>query len=236
MTYGTKWSFGKCGVICADHGVWGARGDPLPARGVRVRWVLPPENWLSSLHHAIYKSLGNAVLSSVYKEAIMAKSTKVDRSVLASRETIQATLNILKRDAEDAKRRASNLRKARFVTIQPVLTRLHMLIDSIPERDRNVSLAMHFSRPEVTVSLYNQDSLKSDVVCELLAYASDICPNAKSRDFVGKDWGERDHTFYNDDLYIRIAVSVKTDGSACKRVLVGTKTVVQDEYKFVCEE
>ncbi len=66
VTYKTKWSFGKCGVVCVDHGVWGARGDPLPARGVRVRWVNPPENSLSEQHHAIYKSLGSAVLFSVY--------------------------------------------------------------------------------------------------------------------------------------------------------------------------
>lgn len=165
----------------------------------------------------------------------MAKSTKVDRSVLVSRGIIKATLESLKREAAEVKRRASDLRKARFVTVQPVLTRLCMLIDLVPERDRYIGVSIHYGKPEIRVSLYNQDSLKSDLICELLAYASDVCPNAKSRDYVGKDWGEREHHFTSDNLDIRIGINVKSDG-VCQKVLVGTKTVQQDEYRFVCPD
>lgn len=165
----------------------------------------------------------------------MAKTTKVDRSVLASRGIIKATLESLKREAAEVKRRASDLRKARFVTVQPVLTRLCMLLDSVPESERHVGLTIYCGKPEIIVALYNQDSLKSDLVCELLAYASDVCPEAKSRDYVAKDWGEREHQFRSDSLSIRIGVHVKSD-STCQRVLVGTKTVQQDEYRFVCPD
>lgn len=165
----------------------------------------------------------------------MAKSTKVDRSVLVSRGIIRKTLDALRREAADVKRRASDLRKARFVTVQPVLTRLCMLLDSVPEDDRYVGLSIHYGKPEIRVTLYNQDTLNSALVCNLLAYVNDVCPNAKSRDYVGKDWGEREHHFMSDNLDVRIGVNVKTDGT-CQRVLVGTKTVQQDEYRFVCPE
>jgi hypothetical protein len=165
----------------------------------------------------------------------MAKTTKVDRSVLVSRGIIKATLESLKREAAEVKRRASDLRKARYTVVQPVLTRLCMLLDGVPENDRHVGVSSHYGRVEITLALYNQDTLNSDLVCNLLGYANDVCPNAKSRDYVGKDWGEREHQFSNEDLSIRIGVHVKSD-STCQRVIVGTKTVVQDEYKFVCPD
>lgn len=165
----------------------------------------------------------------------MAKSTKVDRSVLVSRGIIKATLESLKREAADVKRRASDLRKARYTVVQPVLTRLCMFLDGVPENDRYLGVSVHYGKVEITLALYNQDRLDSELVCELLTYANDICPNAKSRDYVGKDWGEREHQFSGDNLSIRIGVHVKSD-STCQRVLVGTKTVQQDEYRFVCPD
>ena len=165
----------------------------------------------------------------------MAKTTKVDRSVLVSRGIIKATLESLKREAAEVKRRASDLRKARYAVVQPVLTRLCMLLDGVPESDRYVGVSIHYGKPEITIALYNQDTLNSDLVCNLLGYANDVFPNAKSRDYVSKDWGEREHQFSSDNLGVRIGVHVKSD-STCQRVIVGTKTVVQDEYKFVCPD
>lgn len=172
-----------------------------------------------------------------WKDAIMAtKQTKIDRAVHGARSVVKSALTGYKRQQTEARDAAAMLRCARYVVVQPALTRIHMLTDSIPETQRHISVTMWGNRPEIMVSLYEQDSLKSDVIEALLEYASEVCPDkAQSRDYVGKDWGERAHTFYGPGLSIRVAINVKSDGE-CKKILKGTKMVQQDEYMFVCPE
>jgi len=162
---------------------------------------------------------------------------KVDAAILAARTAVQAALQQAKQDAADAKLRAKRIREARYTLLQPVLTRIALLLAPLPEKQRSFYVQAYamYDTPEIRVSLSNQDSLKSDVICELLEYCSSICTKgARSSDYVSAHWAERSHTFRGEHLNIRVSIDVSESGT-CRKVIKGTKTVQQDEYEFVCD-
>lgn len=167
----------------------------------------------------------------------MAKQqTKTDRSIRAAKGAIHKALQSLKEDRERAIRRAQQIRSNRYSLIQPVLTKLALLIDEIPEDNKRIELDCGWNTPAITVALINQASLKSPTICALLEYAADRCSDyASSTDWVTSTWAERCHVFSHNDLTIRVSIDV-ADDATCRRVLVGTETKTVDKYQFVCEE
>lgn len=168
----------------------------------------------------------------------MAKAKSTGNATRIARDAISVAIACYIEDVASAKRSIAKLRKARYEILQPVLTRIAMIVESMPEDNRQIRIrtfGYESSKPEITVSLLRQPSLKSDAVCELLAYASDVCPRASSDDYVGEHWGERVHTFRSDALTIRISIDVAEEGT-CRKVLTGTKMVEQKQYEFVCDD
>lgn len=167
----------------------------------------------------------------------MAKAKNTGNATRIARDVISAAIVSHNEEIARAKRCIAKLRKARYEILQPVLTRIAMIVESVPEDNRMLSIrtyALDYCKPEISVSLLRQPSLKSDVVCELLAYASDVCPRASSNDYVGEHWGERVHNFRGDALTMRVSIDVAEEGT-CRKVLTGTKMVEQKQYEFVCD-
>lgn len=167
----------------------------------------------------------------------MAKAKSTGNATRIARDVISAAIVSYNEDIARAKRSMAKLRKARYEILQPVLTRIAMIVESVPENNRHIrvqSYGYEYARPEISVSLHRQPSLKSDAVCELLAYVSDVCPRASSDDYVGEHWGERVHTFRSDALTIRVSIDVAEEGT-CRKVMTGTKMVEQKQYEFVCD-
>lgn len=167
----------------------------------------------------------------------MARAKSTGNATRIARDVISAAIVSHNDDIARAKRCIAKLRKARYEILQPVLTRIALIVEAIPEDNwaiRVSSYGFEHSKPEISVSLLRQPSLKSDVVCELLAYASDVCPRASSNDYVGEHWGERVHSFRGDALTIRVSIDVAEEGT-CRKVMTGTKMVEQKQYEFVCD-
>lgn len=167
----------------------------------------------------------------------MAKAKSTGNATRIARAVINDAIVSCNEDIARAKRSMTKLRKARYEILQPVLTRIAMIVESVPEDNRVIRVSTYgfeYSKPDINVSLLRQPSLKSDVVCELLAYASDVCPRASSSDYVGEHWGERVHSFRGDALTIRVSIDVAEEGT-CRKVLTGTKMVEQKQYEFVCD-
>ena len=204
--------------------------------GARVsgsRAPYPPENWTRPMVSAIHKSLDGAVPLSVYRSVSMSK--RIDVAITMAKSAIADCLSQSKRDAEEAKARAKRVREARYTVLQPVLTRLAMILNPLPAEQKSFSISGYGSRPLVTVTLYKQESLKSDLICELLDYVSGVCTeSARSRDYVSQYWGERSHSFRGSEIDIDIKIDVSESGT-CRKVIKCQKTQVVDEYEFVCD-
>jgi hypothetical protein len=161
-------------------------------------------------------------------------SKRIDTAIRMAKAAIAETLAAEKRNADDAKARAKRLRDARYTIIQPVLTRLAMMVQSLPEDQRRLSVDT-YGKPSIRVTLLKQPSLKSDMVCELLEYASSICTrSAHSSDWVTAYCAERSHTFHGQDCTIIVSIDVSEEGT-CRKVLKGQTTRTVDEYEFVCD-
>lgn len=161
-------------------------------------------------------------------------SKKIDSAIAMAKAAIAAALSTYKRDALDAKDRAKRIREARYTILQPVLTRLSMIIGSLPEDQRRLYVD-GYGKPSIRVSLLKQPSLKSDLICELLEYSSSVCTrSARSSDWVTAYSAERSHTFYGADLTITVNIDISEEGT-CRKVLKGQTTRTIDEYEFVCD-
>jgi hypothetical protein len=165
--------------------------------------------------------------------AIMIRRT--DAAIRAAKDAIASALSQTKQDADEAKQRGRRLREQRYTVIQPTLVRLAMLTESIPDENKTLRVSSYFSRPCITVSLRNQTSLKSDVINAVLEYAMGITSKAWSHDYATQHCSNREHTFYGDNVEIKVSIDIAESGT-CRKVLKGQKTTVVDEYEFVCEE
>lgn len=169
-------------------------------------------------------------------ESQMAKAKSTGNAARIARDAISAAISSLQGQVASTKERIVAIRKARHVILQPALTRIAMILESVPEQNKRLrTTAFTYSPPEISVTLLRQPSLKGDVICELLAYASDVCPKVSSSDYVTASYGERTHRFCSDDLEIVVHIDVADKGT-CRKVLTGTKTVHQEQYEFVCDD
>lgn len=156
----------------------------------------------------------------------------IDTNKIVARGLFAEAVRSHKRDAERIKRQAATLRKLRAKLVS-VMQHLSKLMESVPENDRSMWISM-WDKPSIRVSLYNQKSLRSDVICELLEYSLTLGEAKQSHDYVSATHGERTHRVTNPEFDVEISVSVAEDGT-CKKVLKGQRTTVVDEYEFVCE-
>jgi len=160
---------------------------------------------------------------------------RIDAAILAARTAVHTALASAKDEAAEAKLRAKRIREARYTVLQPVMTRLALLLSPLPEDQRGFHVSAFGSKPEIRVSLRKQTSLKSELICELLEYASTICTRrAYSSDWVTASFAERSHTFHGQDCTITVSIDVSEEGT-CRKVLKGQTTRVIDEYEFVCD-
>lgn len=159
---------------------------------------------------------------------------KVDAAIRMAKTAIAETLASEKRNVDDAKARAKRIREARYTVLQPVMTRLAMIVQALPEDQRRLSVCA-YGKPAIRVSLLKQPSLKSELICELLEYANTICArSAHSSDWVTAYCAERSHTFHGQDCSIIVSIDVSEEGT-CRKVLKGQRTQTVDEYEFVCD-
>jgi hypothetical protein len=166
----------------------------------------------------------------------MAKATSTGNATRIARDAISAAISSLQEEVARTRERIVSMRKARHVILQPTLTRIAMILESVPEQNKRLRVTSYtYSPPEISVTLLRQPSLKGDVIYELLAYASDICPVASSSDYVTANYGERTHRFRSDDLEIIVHIDVADKGT-CRKVLTSTKMVEQKQYEFVCDD
>lgn len=168
----------------------------------------------------------------------MAKAKNTGAAARFARDVINGAIVSCKEEIASAKARLANVRKARHDFLQPVLTRIAMIIESVPDKNKTVRVQAYsasFCKPDIRVNLLRQSSLKSDVICELLAYANDLCPRASTHDYVSESWGERVHNFRGELFTIIVSIDTAEEGT-CRKVLTGTKMVEQKQYEFVCDD
>lgn len=157
---------------------------------------------------------------------------QVDAAILAARVTIQKTLSECKREIESARERGRKLRAARYVVLQPILTKVHMILSDVSPRQKYVTLSTY---GDMYVSLNSQDSLKTPVVIELLEYFNGLTDNVKTSDWVTDLMTQREFKFKVGETTIIVSVDVKSDSPSCRKVVTGTKTEERKTYAIVCD-
>ena len=162
----------------------------------------------------------------------MAMKTKTDRAIDAARSAIKSTLLTCKDNVEQAKQRARNIRAARYVRLQPTLTRIFAILDDVKEDDKFIFVSSYGS---VYVSLFRQDGFKVPHVVELLEYLSGMTDKTSSSDSAGKYSMSRTFDFSIEGMDVHVSVDVKSDSATCHKVVVGTTTEERVTYKIVCD-
>jgi len=90
-------------------------------------------------------------------------------------------------------------------------------------------------RPTVYLTLINLDSFKDDRLVSRLWYLSNIdgAREARSTDYPASL--NRDYRYDMGDFQVLVSAYVRGDSATCRKVVVGRKTEVVNEYKIVCE-
>jgi hypothetical protein len=89
--------------------------------------------------------------------------------------------------------------------------------------------------PCVTFYVAGLDSFRDDRLASMLWYFSTL---DGSRDVSSTDYAQalnRVYRFQFDGFNIRVDATVKSDSPMCRKVVVGSKTEVVNEYKIVCD-
>jgi hypothetical protein len=89
--------------------------------------------------------------------------------------------------------------------------------------------------PCVTFYVAGLDSFRDDRLASMLWYFSTL---DGSRDVSSTDYAQalnRVYQFQFDGFNIRVDATVKSDSPMCRKVVVGSKTEVVNEYKIVCD-
>jgi hypothetical protein len=89
--------------------------------------------------------------------------------------------------------------------------------------------------PTVTFYAAGLDSFKDDRLVSMLWYLSTLDGEreAKSEDYAQSL--NRTYRFQFDGFVVRVDATVKSDSPICRKVVVGSKTEVVNEYKIVCD-
>ena len=89
--------------------------------------------------------------------------------------------------------------------------------------------------PTVTFYVAGLDSFKDDRLVSMLWYLGTLDGEreAKSEDYAQAL--NRTYRFQFDGFVIRVDATVKSDSPICRKVVVGSKTEVVNEYKIVCD-
>lgn len=92
-----------------------------------------------------------------------------------------------------------------------------------------------YCQPSVTFYVAGLDSFKDDRLASMLWYFSTL---DGSRDVSSTDYAlslNRVYRFQFEGFMVRIDATVKSDSPTCRKVVVGSKTEVVNEYKIVCD-
>ena len=89
--------------------------------------------------------------------------------------------------------------------------------------------------PCVTFYVSGLDSFKDERLVSMLWYFSTLDGEreAKSEDYAQAL--NRTYRFKFDGFTVRVDATVKTDSPTCRKVVIGSKTEVVNEYKIVCD-
>jgi len=92
-----------------------------------------------------------------------------------------------------------------------------------------------YCQPSITFYVAGLDSFKDDRLVSMLWYLSTLDGEreAKSEDYA--QILNRAYRFQFDGFNIRVDATVKSDSPLCRKVVVGSKTEVVNEYKIVCD-
>ena len=83
-----------------------------------------------------------------------------------------------------------------------------------------------YCQPSITFYTAGLDSFKDDRLASMLWYFATL---DGSRDVSSTDYAQ------SDGFNIRVDATVKSDSPMCRKVVVGSKTEVVNEYKIVCD-
>jgi hypothetical protein len=131
------------------------------------------------------------------------------------------------------KRLASSLKKAKAVRKQMV----HIAKMLCPTEDDNTTLYFDVDShtPSILVNMHRLDSFKDHRLAMALWFLTDL---DGQRDVTTSDWAEslnRDYKFEFEGFKVTISAFVKSDSPTCRKVVVGSKTEVVNEYKIICD-
>jgi hypothetical protein len=92
-----------------------------------------------------------------------------------------------------------------------------------------------YCQPSITFYAAGLDSFKDDRLASMIWYFATL---DGSRDVSSTDYAQslnRVYRFQFDGFNIRVDATVKSDSPMCRKVVVGSKTEVVNEYKIVCD-
>jgi hypothetical protein len=106
-------------------------------------------------------------------------------------------------------------------------------------KEQTESISMYFDvdshEPFLRVTLEDLESFKDDRLVSRLWYLSNL---DGVREPKSSDWAmslNRDYRFDFDGFSVTISAYVKSDSPTCRKVVIGSKTEVINEYKIVCD-
>jgi len=106
-------------------------------------------------------------------------------------------------------------------------------------KEQAESMSLYFDvdghEPYLRVTLEDLESFKDDRLVSRLWYLSNL---DGVREPKSSDWAQslnRDYRFDFDGFSITISAYVKSDSPTCRKVVIGSKTEVINEYKIVCD-
>jgi hypothetical protein len=90
-------------------------------------------------------------------------------------------------------------------------------------------------RPTVYLTMINLDSFKDDRLVSRLWYLSNLDGARESKTCDYPASLNRDYRFDMGDFQVLISAYVRGDSATCRKIVVGSKTEVVNEYKIVCD-
>jgi hypothetical protein len=131
------------------------------------------------------------------------------------------------------KRLAEALKKAKAFRKQMV----HIAKMLCPLENDNASLYFDVDSftPKICFTMHQLDSFKDNRLATALWFLTSL---DGQREVKTSDWAEslnRDYKFEFEGFDVIISAYVKSDSPTCRKVVVGSKTEVVNEYKIVCD-
>jgi hypothetical protein len=131
------------------------------------------------------------------------------------------------------KRLASSLKNAKALRKQMV----HIAKMLCPAENDDASLYFDVDspRPKVCFTMHQLDSFKDNRLAAALWFLTSL---DGQREVKTSDWAEslnRDYKFEFEGFDVIISAYVKSDSPTCRKVVIGTRQEVVNEYKIVCD-